>query len=126
MCYMRPRKEVLPPARDKALYVFYDSETTQNTEYTEEDKLHVLNLVCMQQFCSQCEDVEDGGDCVRCGKRKHSFLEDPVGDLLSYLTEARPWDNKIFAIEHNAKASDLHFILNRPILLKWKPDLIMN
>jgi len=49
-----------------------------------------------------------------------------VGELLSYLTEPRPWANKIIAIAHNAKAFDLHFILNRAILLKCTPDLIMN
>ena len=40
--------------------------------------------------------------------------------------EPRPWANKIIAIAHNASAFDLHFILNRAILLKWKPDQIMN
>jgi hypothetical protein len=72
------------------------------------------------------QDDVDEEECVRCGKRKHSFWQDPVGDLLSYITEPRPWANKIVAIAHNAKAFDLHFILNRAILLKWKPDLIMN
>jgi len=33
--------------------------------------------------------------------------------------------NKIIAIAHNAKAFDLQFIL-KAILLKWKPELIMN
>jgi len=64
-------------------------------------------------------------DCLRNGKRKHSFWQYPVGDLLTYLTEQRPWAVKIVAIAHNAKAFDLHFILNRAILLKWKPELIM-
>jgi len=53
-------------------------------------------------------------------------LQDPFGEFLSYLTEPRPWANKIIAIAYNAKAFDLHFVLNRAILLKWKPDLIMN
>jgi len=122
---MRPLKDSLPPASDKVLYVFYDSETTQNTEYTDEAKLHVPNLVCVQQFCSKCEVVEDG-DCVQCGRRKHSLLQYPLGDLHSYLTEPRPWANTIVAIAHNAKSFDIHFILNRAILLKWKPELIMN
>ena len=30
------------------------------------------------------------------------------------------------AIAHNAKAFDLHFILNSSIKLKWKPELITN
>ena len=29
-------------------------------------------------------------------------------------------------IAHNAKAFDLHFILNRAIVLKWMPELIMS
>jgi hypothetical protein len=49
-----------------------------------------------------------------------------VGDLLTYLCQPRPWVNKIIAIAHNAKPFDLHFILNRAILLDWQPELIMN
>jgi len=30
------------------------------------------------------------------------------------------------AIAHNAKAFDLHFILDRSIMLKWKHELIPN
>jgi len=77
------------------------------------------------QVCSQCEDAEDCGECVRCGQRKHSFWDDPVGDMLTYLCKPRPWANKIDAMAHNAKAFDLHFILKRLIMLKWKPELIM-
>ena len=123
---MRPLKDALPPAGDKVLYVFYDFETTQNTRYTDAANLHVLNLVYVQQFCSRCEDQGYVVDCVRCGRRKYSFWEDPAGELLSYLTEPHPWANGIVAIAHNANALDLHFILNRAILLKWKPELIMN
>ena len=95
--------------------------------YADEAKLQVCNLVCVQQFCSRCEDVEEGElECVGCGTRKHSFWQDPFGELLSYLTEPRPCTNNIIAMVHSAKAFDLHFFLNRAILLKWKPDLIMN
>ena len=79
----------------------------------------------MQQFCARCEDLEEG-DCVRFGKRKHSFWQDPVGELLTYLTEPRPWSIKIAAKAHNVKAFGLHSILNMAILLKWKPGNIMN
>jgi len=122
---MKPLKDTLPARSDKVLYVFYDIETTQNTEYVDESKLHVPNLVCAQQFCSRCEDAENG-DCALCGRRKHIFRQDSVGELLIYLTEPRPWVNKIIAIAHNAKAFDLHFILNRALVLRWKPELIMN
>jgi len=65
-------------------------------------------------------------DCERFGKRKHSFREDPVGDLLSYLCEPHPWVSKFVATAQNARAFDSQFILNRAILMKWKPELILN
>ena len=73
LCYMRPLKDVLPYASDKILYVFYDFETTQNTKYSEKATLHVPDLVCVQQFCSQCEaageTVESACDAVRGSTR---------------------------------------------------------
>jgi len=120
---MRPLKVALPYTGDKVLYISYGFETTQYTRYTDAAKLHVRNLDCVQQQLSLREDVEHGvGDRVRCGKRKHSFWEYPVGDLLSYVCEPRPWANTNVARTHNAKAFDLHIIMNRAIILKWKPD----
>ena len=84
LCCMRPLKDALPSAGDKVLYVFHEFEATQNIRYADEAKLHVPNLVCVQNVCSRCEVVEDG-DCVQCGRRKHSFWQDPVLELLSYL-----------------------------------------
>jgi len=65
-------------------------------------------------------------DCVRCGRRSHSFFIDPVGDLLTYLCESRPWCEKVIAIAHNAKGFDAHYILDRAIFLKWTHKLIFN
>jgi hypothetical protein len=66
--------------------VFYDFETTQDTKFSENATERIPNFVCVLQFCSVCEiqDVNESG-CERCGKRRHSFFDDPVGDLLSYL-----------------------------------------
>jgi len=50
----------------------------------------------------------------------------PLGDLLSYLCEPRPWCKKVVTIAHNAKAFVAQFILNRAIFLKWTPELILN
>jgi len=123
---MRPLKNVLPTG-DRVLYVFYDFETTQNTRFSETATLHIPNLLCLQQYCLKCEDVEHvRRDYVQYGVRKHSFWDDPVGSMLSYLYEPRLWVNKFIAIAHNAKAFDLQFILNRAILSKWRPELIMN
>ena len=115
---MQPLKNVLPPS-DGILYVFYDFETTQNTRYSETAKVHVPNLVCIQQFCSRCEGVDDSArDCERCGICKHAFWDDSVGDLPTYLCEPRPWIRQKITIAHNAKPFDLHFILSRAVLLK--------
>jgi len=82
------------------------------------------NFYCVQQFCGRCEEIEDCSIyCERCGRR-NSFWKDPVWDLLTYLCEPRPWARKILAIAHNAKAFDVHLILNRAINLKWKPEII--
>jgi len=66
--------------------------------------LHFPNLVCFQQFCTQCEMSPDlNEDCARCGKREHSFWDDPIGDLLSYLCELLPWVSNVVAIAHTRK-----------------------
>jgi len=123
---MQPlRNEVL--SADNVLFVFYDFETSQDTKISETAKLHVRILVCLQQFCTACEMQDDyEQDCERCDKRQHSFFEDPVGDLLSYLCEPRPWSKKVVAIAHNPKAFDAQFILDRATFLKWTPELILN
>jgi len=126
LCFMQPLKNELPRS-DDVLYVFYDFETTQDTKFSENTNEHIPILVCIQNFCSTCENQEDLEiDCIRCGTRRHSFYDDPVGDLFSYLYEPRPWCNKIVAIAHNAKGFDSQFILQRAILMKWSPELILS
>jgi hypothetical protein len=128
LCYMQPLKNEVPSG-ERILYVYYDFETTQNTPYMNSDKatVHVPNLVCLQQSCSQCESWDDvKQDCARCGKRQHAFWVDPVGDMLSYLYEPRPWVKQIVTIAYNAKAFVLQFILERAVFLKWRPEIIMN
>jgi hypothetical protein len=118
-CFMQPSKNELPRS-DNVLFVFYDFETTQDTKFSENATEHIPNLVCVQQFCSLYKMQGDIDiDCERCGKRRHSFFDDPVGSLLTYLCEPRFWCNKVTSIAHNAKDFDTHFILRRAILLKW-------
>ena len=112
---------------DKVLFFSYDFATTQDTKVTDSATLHVPNLVCVQQFCSMCKtSAHIDEDCERCGKRRYSFWDDAVVDLLSYLCKQRPWVNKVVAIAHNAKAFDTQFILNRAMFMKWKAELIRN
>ena len=107
--------------------MFYDFETTQDTKFSENATEHIPILVCAQQFCTACEMQDDiERDCDRCGRRCHSLYDDPVGDLLSYICEPRPWCNKVVAIAHNAKAFDSQFILKRAVLLKWKLQTILS
>ena len=65
-------------------------------------------------------------DCERCGKRNNSFRDDAIGALLSYVCEPRPCVSKVVAIAHIAKAFDSQIVLNRAILMKWKPELILS
>jgi len=82
-CFMTPLKNELPRS-DDVLFVFYDFETTQDTKFSEDANEHVPILACAQHFCSTCDTLDDvETDCVRCGKRRHSFFVDPVGDILS-------------------------------------------
>ena len=63
------------PLNDEVLYMFYDFETTQDTNCGDNSYEHVPNLVCVQQFCAVCEDDSDMDvDCRSCGKRKQ-FLD---------------------------------------------------
>jgi hypothetical protein len=87
---MRPLKNVLPSNGNNVLYIFYDFESNQDKMYSDTAKEHVTNLVCVQQFCAGCEENEDCSiDCERCGRRRRPFWNDPVGDLLTYLSEPR-------------------------------------
>jgi len=80
---MQPLMNELPRSGD-ALFVFYDSETTQDTKFSGNATEHIPILVCAQQICTACE-MQDNieMDCDRCGRRRHSFYDGPVGDLLS-------------------------------------------
>ena len=114
---MRPLVNELPRS-DNVLSVFYDFESTQDKKFSDSATEHIPNLVCLQQFCSHREMQPDiSVDCERCGKRRHSFYDDPVGDL-SYLCAPRSWCEKVVATAHNAKGFDAQFILN-PLLVQF-------
>ena len=75
---MRPLGNA-PASSERVLYIFYDFETTQNTRRSDVPNEHVPKLVCLQKFCCKCENISDiEQDCIQCGKRIHSFLDNPV------------------------------------------------
>ena len=116
-----------PASSEHVLYVFYDFETTQYTKRSDKASVNISNLVCLHKFCSKCENTADiEQDYVHCRKIKNSFWDNPVDDMLSYLFQSRQWAKKIIVIAHNAKAFDLHFILNRAFSPNSKLNLIIN
>jgi len=66
---------------DRFMYVFFDTECTQDFQKHRGSFDHIPNLICAQQMCSKCEAVDDlSVDCTQCGKITHVFCaEDPVG-----------------------------------------------
>ena len=100
------------------LFVFYDFEKTQGTKYSYSAAVEVPNLVCLQQFCSKCEKIQDINIDLNSAVGGNTFWDVPVGDLITNLWKSRPWCDKIVAIAHNAKAFDLHFFLNMAIFLQ--------
>jgi len=112
---------------NKYLYVFFDTECTQDLEKCDGSFEHVPNLICAQQMCSKCEVVDDVNvDCEQCGKRVHTFWQDPVGKFTDYLRLSRPFADKIYVISHNSRGYDAQFLLRRFVELRWEPKLIMD
>jgi hypothetical protein len=57
--------------------------------------------------------------------RGNSFWSDPVSDLISYAFKSRHWADRVVSVAHNAKAFDLHFVLNRLVRMKSLPELLI-
>ena len=109
------------------MYVFFDTECTQDLARDDGSFGHIPNLLCAQQMCSKCQAMDDMEfDCDQCGKRTHVFWEDSVGKFIDYLRLSRPFADKIYVISHNSRRYDAQFLLRRFLELKWKPDLVMD
>jgi hypothetical protein len=122
VAHLKPSK--LP---DKLMCVSCDTECTQDLDKRDGSLEHVPNLICAQQMCSKCEDVDDLNiDCEQCGKRVHVFWEDPIGTFIDYLLLSRPFADKIHVISHNSRGYDAPFLLRKFLELRWLPILIMD
>jgi hypothetical protein len=112
---------------DKYLYVFFDTECTQDLENCDGSFEHVPNLICEQQMCCKCEAVDDVNvDCEQCCKRVHWFWQDPLGKFIDYLRLSRSFADKVYVISHNSRGYDAQFLLRRFLELRWEPKLIMD
>ena len=73
MAALKPRK-----LTDRVLYVFFDTEFTQDLESCDGSFEYVPKLIFAQEMCSICEAVDDlSANCEQCGKLTHVFWEDP-------------------------------------------------
>jgi len=120
-CYVAP----LIPSKltNRFLYVFFDTECTQDLERCDESFEHIPNLICAQLLCFKCEAVDDlSVDCEQCGKRTHMFWHDPVGRFIDYLWLSRPFADKIYVISHISHGYDAQFLLRR----FWNIDGCLN
>jgi len=108
LCYVAPLK----PSKlsNKCLYVFVDTECTQDLEKRDGSFEHVPNLICAQQMCSKCDAVEYvNDDCEQCGKRVHTYWQDSVEIFTDYLRLSRPFSDRIYVISHNSRGYETVF-----------------
>jgi len=112
---------------NRILYVFFDTECTQDLEKCDGSFEHIPKLICAQQICSKCEAVDDlSVDCEQCGKRTPIFWQDPVGRFIEYLRLFRPFADNIYVISQNSRGYDTQFLLRRFLELRWVSKLIMD
>jgi len=72
------------------MYVFFDTECTQDLARNDGSFGHIPNLICAQQMRSKYQAVDDmETDCKQCGKRTRMFWEYPVGNFIDYLRVSR-------------------------------------
>ena len=101
-CYVDPLK--LSKQSDRFMYVFFDTECTQDLEKCDGCFENVPNLISAQQMCSKYEAVGVlTVNCEKCGKRTHMFWQDPVGKCIDYMRLSRPFADKIYIILHNSR-----------------------
>ena len=104
---------------DTFLYVFFDTECTQDLERHDGSFVHVPKLICSQQMCSKCEAVDDMNvDCEQSGKSTHVFWQDPVGKFIDYLRQSRPFAEKIYILSHNSRGYYAQFLLRKFLELR--------
>lgn len=145
-CFMRAlnKEKLTSPER----FIFYDFESTQ------EDDVHIPNMVVAQSACSRCKDVTDaensscnycGNRCKKChewnykekcfekppcmngvcGRREVIFRENDVTHAFgSWVLE--PQHKGCTFVAHNAKAYDNYFLLNYFLKKNITPSIIFS
>ena len=63
---------------NKYMFVFFDTECTQELDKSDGSFEHVPNLICTQQMCSKCEAIEDRNiDSEQCWQAYPRVLGGP-------------------------------------------------
>jgi hypothetical protein len=94
ICFMKPLQNK-PAPTDKVLYVFYDFEKRRKIPNISKRLRSMSQIWSVYNSSVQNTRVMmTDQDCSQCGRRKHSFWHDSVGELLSYLCEQRQWSTR--------------------------------
>lgn len=131
LCFMKKDKKTNPPSAEKIMFVYWDTETSQDTLINEQNvqngTRHIVNLLVSQSQCNNCSDVTDVNHvCQLCGDRQQIFVNDPIKSFLDFLALPRKAFKKIICIAHNSRAFDTQFILNYVMkAMSVKPVVIM-
>jgi hypothetical protein len=113
--------------QSKFLLCFYDLETRQETQISENIFQHEPNLCISQQVCQACITNDNQGEiCNRCGVRENIFYgTDSVERFLNHLPKLSIYFN-VTVIAHNQRRFDGCFILREMCkdFSRWTPEIV--
>ncbi|XP_033221216.1 uncharacterized protein LOC117175616 [Belonocnema kinseyi] len=130
---MAPLKDGLSNSSKRIRFVFYDLETRQTKTLPGDNSVHIHepNLCVVQKVCSDCLLNENmNNSCKYCGVRQLVFRGDElIENFIEHVTHERKQLSQTICIAHNAKGSDLQFILRYLVEGKGtriRPKVILN
>ncbi|KAB0804626.1 hypothetical protein PPYR_01596 [Photinus pyralis] len=130
LCYMAKNTPDQKKLSKDFVFVFYDFECRQDDQFENRGDtfVHVPNLCVAQQLCKSC--IKTNTDinilCDKCGPRQHIFKQDPVNELLNFVSTLARKNRDVVAIAHNSKGYDSIFILKEMMKTPsaWNPEII--
>ena len=119
LCFIKPieNKQKVKKTNKRTIFIFYDFETTQETEVSENTFLHKVNFCVAQKVCSECLnekfDMNECRFCRGCMTKIFDDGEKTLDNFVEYVLETQQFSNieKVIVIAHNSKGFDCQFIL---------------